>query len=124
MTNSKKQEPNLSAVADKFQMVNLKPEIRNSKRNSNNKLLIINNKLNIETVPLQLAPCNLYPAICNPDQSQISNHKLSFLFFLYHSPNDCFGGSGISRCLYQGFNLLFTINGILSITHRPALPAN
>ena len=59
MTNSKKQEPNLSAVADKFQMVNLKPEIRNSKRNSNNKLLIINNKLNIETVPLQLVPCNL-----------------------------------------------------------------
>jgi hypothetical protein len=48
---------------------------------------------------------------------------LFFLFFLYHSPNDTLGGSGISRCLYQGFKLLFTNHGICRMNQRPALPA-
>src|SRR5688572_20676138 len=49
--------------------------------------------------------------------------SFAFPFLASHSEKDSFGPSGISRCLYQGFNLLFTTNGILCITQRPALPA-
>src|SRR4051812_12875774 len=52
------------------------------------------------------------------------SYYFSFLpFFAYHSLNDSFGPSGISRCLYQGLNLLFIIKGTFCINHRPAFPA-
>jgi len=47
----------------------------------------------------------------------------SSLFFLYHSPKDSLGDSGISRCLYQGFILLLRTKGVFLSVQRPALPA-
>src|SRR3569832_437112 len=47
----------------------------------------------------------------------------SFSFFSYHSEKDSFSPCGISRCLYQGLSLLFTTNGMLCNTQRPAFPA-
>src|SRR3954449_6498073 len=49
-------------------------------------------------------------------------HSLFSSFLAYHSAKDSLDPSGMSRCLYHGFNLLFTTKGIFCKTHLPALP--
>src|SRR3954471_2406195 len=49
---------------------------------------------------------------------------MGFLFFLYHSPKDSLGGSGISLSLNHGLRLLFTTKGTFLINHLPILPAD
>src|SRR5688572_12697859 len=58
-----------------------------------------------------------------PDLISSRGYSFCFLFSEYHLLNDFAGGSGISRCLYHGLNLLFTINGKLLSTQRKTLPA-